>query len=385
MRRAFLGRVRRKAVKRRVIEVPRRGGGRRARRGVTLIELMVGMVIGLLLTTAAVAFVRSESRLMGVTEDRLDMVQASRVALKLISSDLRSAGLGTRPEAGEFRGLLMVPFALDGVTFGAAPDLQLEEVAPDGSVSTYGVPVQDLGVRLADGPQATVVSYIGSPASGGSITVCHHAGLALRSGDVVLLQDQPGISTQTVLLRLPRAPEPCGDCRSGCVRANFFEPSSATLNYRSNTGATQNYDLGQMYGDYKEVVWFVVPDPDRPGRGALRRKAYSARQPTCTARDNSCGALVARNVEALFYQVYQFAPGGGWSQVPAGVRPRADARVRIDVELVTRAEESADQTFPQVQAQLAPAGPISLPTIPRDRVARRVFRATVELRNSGRI
>jgi hypothetical protein len=72
-------------------------------------------------------------------------------------------------------------------------------------------------------------------------------------------------------------------------------------------------------------------------------------------------------------------------EIAPGTNPTADGRVRIDIELVLRADEVADKTFPQVQALLPPGGPVAFPQNPRDRIERRVFRATVELRNAGRI
>jgi type IV pilus assembly protein PilW len=361
---------------------------RSARRGFTLIEVMVGMVIGLLLTTAAVAFVRSESKLMGVTEDRLDMVQASRVVMNLVSSDVRSAGLGLRPQNGEFQGLLTGPFTVGGVPYGGAGSLQLEEADASsfGTFSSYAVPTQDLGVRLADGDQATIVDFTGKGSTAGTLTVCDHAGMELRNGEIVLLQDQTSLSTWSVELTNVGASSLCaGTCRNGCMPLSWQEPSSAGHQYEANAGADQEYGLGQMFSGFQTVVWFVVPDPDRADRGALRRMTWDDTQPDCGARDNNCGALVARNVEGFFYRVYQFTPAGGWVEIAPGTNPTADGRVRIDIELVLRADEVADKTFPQVQALLPPGGPVAFPQNPRDRIERRVFRATVELRNAGRI
>ena len=110
--------------------------------------------------------------LMGVTEDRLDMVQASRVVMNLISSDVRSAGLGLRPQTGQFQGLLTGPFTVGGVPFGGAGTLQVQEADATGSgtFTPYAVPTQDLGVRLADGDQATIVDFTGKGSTAGSMT-----------------------------------------------------------------------------------------------------------------------------------------------------------------------------------------------------------------------
>src|SRR5574339_630921 len=84
---------------------------RHARRGLTLIELMIGVAIALFLTAAAVTFVRHETRLMGVSQDRIDMLQGGRAAIDLIGLDVQQAGQGIGyDEAGNFQGLLLGPF-----------------------------------------------------------------------------------------------------------------------------------------------------------------------------------------------------------------------------------------------------------------------------------
>jgi len=323
---------------------------------------------------------------MGVTEDRLDMVQASRVVMNLVSSDIRSAGLGLRPSGGEFQGLLTGAFTIAGVGFGAGNTIDLEQADATALTSSrYTVPVQDLGMRLADGSQATIVGFSGKGSSAGTMTVCDHAGMSLANEEIVLLQDQPQISTWAVELSNIGASAACGECSNGCVPLQWIEPTSPGHQYDSNAGRTQEYRLGQMFGNFKTVVWFIVPDPDRVDRGVLRRMTWDDTQPDCGNRDNTCGALVARNVEAFYYRVYQFTPVGGWVEVAPGTNPTADARVRVDVELVMRAEETADKTFPRVQAQLPAGGSTDFPAAARDRIERRVYRATVELRNAGRI
>lgn len=367
--------------------VGRRDAKRSVRGGFTLIEVMVGLTIGLLLTTAAVAFVRSESKLMGVTEDRLEMVQASRVVLNLIASDVRASGLGLRPVNDEFPGLLTGAFTVGGVNFGGGVNLNLEQADADGvgAFTQYNVPTQDLGVRLADGEQATIVAFTGRGSGAGTMTICDHPGLALRNGEIVMLQDLTTVSTWAVELSNVAAAAVCAaDCRNGCIPLAWQEPVDAAHQYEGNAGAAQEYRLGQLFASYKTVTWFIVPDDDRADRGVLRRMTWDDTQPSCAARDNTCGALVARNAEALYYRVYQFTPDAGWAEVPAGTGPDADARVRVDLELLMRAEEAADQTFRQVTAQLAPGGPTTFPPAARDRIERQVFRATVELRNAGR-
>ncbi len=368
-------------------------GPREHQRGLTLIEIMVGMMVGVVLTAAAVSFVRSESRLMGVTQDRLDVVRASRVVMNLISSDLRSAGLGLRPTGGNFDGLLSGTFTLAGVTFNNPGfTVSLEEDEGTGSVNVYNVATQDLGVRLADGDQATIIDFTGKGSNAGRLTICDHGGMMMRDNELILLQDQPSISTWAIQLTPFDPNVPCGDCAGGCRSANWALPASTAHQYEGNNGDLQDYTRGQMFGGYKTIVWFMTQDPNRANRGVLRRMTYDDTQPDCGARDNTCGALVVSNVEGFFYRVYQFAAASGWQEVLPGTQATADGRVRVDVELIVRSDERADKTSPGVVGTLAPGGGIVFPgggasggPLNRDRVERRVFRTTVELKNSGRI
>ncbi|NJK88525.1 MAG: hypothetical protein HC923_03415 [Myxococcales bacterium] len=158
-------------------------------------------------------------------------------------------------------------------------------------------------------------------------------------------------------------------------------------NLTQNAGVTVSFSRGELFGGYKTVVWFLVedPDPNVPNRGALRRVVFDDDTPTCAARDVSCGALIASNVEALFYRIYQFAPDTGWALVPDGTFPTDDGRLRVDLELIVRSEDAqAQKTFAPIAADLAPGGPRTIPPGP-DRIERRSFRTTIEVRNAGRL
>src|SRR5436190_23826782 len=89
-------------------------------RGVTLIELMVGVFIALFLTAAAVAFASHETKLLGYSNDQIDLEQSGRAAIDLLSQDIRMAGSGVGttispgPTNGAYLGLQVGVFGMPG-------------------------------------------------------------------------------------------------------------------------------------------------------------------------------------------------------------------------------------------------------------------------------
>ncbi|NJK88524.1 MAG: hypothetical protein HC923_03410 [Myxococcales bacterium] len=158
---------------------------------------MVGMLIGVVLTSAAVAFVQSESRLLGVTENRVSLVSSSRVLLDVIARDLRLSGLGLRPEGGQFLGLLTGGFMAGGVAFNPGTPNQLE-MLQGGTRTTYPVTPMDLGVRYADEDHATIIDFVGKNSAAGTLTTCNHPGFEIEMGEYVVLQDSAALSMRTV-------------------------------------------------------------------------------------------------------------------------------------------------------------------------------------------
>ena len=99
---------------------------RRTQRGLTLLELLVGVFIAIFLTAAAVAFAAHETRLMGVSQARLEASSAGRAALDLLADDLAMAGAGVGHfENGDFAGV-----DLSGATFDE------DSICPNGAAPT---------------------------------------------------------------------------------------------------------------------------------------------------------------------------------------------------------------------------------------------------------
>ena len=100
--------------------------GRRGMRGVTLIELMVALAAGLLVTLAGAATYIMARQGFGTNADQMNNLDSGRVAIDLLSSNLRMAGAPDfNPRTVPAGPVLALPggaMPLAGTEGGAAPD-----------------------------------------------------------------------------------------------------------------------------------------------------------------------------------------------------------------------------------------------------------------------
>src|SRR5689334_1424427 len=83
----------------------------RARRAFTMVELMVGLVLGSIVILGAVAFAGHEVRVMGKGNQALEMSQVGRAAMDLLVADIINAGAGVGYRAdGTFSGVEVANF-----------------------------------------------------------------------------------------------------------------------------------------------------------------------------------------------------------------------------------------------------------------------------------
>ncbi len=339
------------------------------RRGMTLIELMVSMTVGLFVLAAAVAVTTDHGRVLGRTTTRLDMHQSGRLAIELLSQDLRHAGIGVgyRPD-GSFAGLVRGNFAVAGGATFVGNDRQVDLAS--GTLMT-----DDIGIRQASGAMRTIAAF-----SSASAEICSGSGFA--QGDVVVLMSRAGLHARTVTVG-PLSPSACsrGTCVSGCESFSFTADNS----YVSDAAApAADYAEGEVTGDYQHVVWFVTPDAQ--GLGHLQRAEVTAAT-VCTAADLSCGGTVAQGVESLQMAVWQWdAATSQWVERTNAAQIDSRDRIRVDLELVVRGGRADDLGVAnssiqmELNNQCAPA-----PCGATDKIRRWATRSSVEIRNSGRM
>lgn len=380
---------------------------------------MVGVLIALFLTAAAVAFARHETRLMGISTDKLERQQSARAALDLIALDMSMAGLGTGYQSnGTFPGIRIGAFTVNSIATGAnvsfntfggdvpynsgmtpgvgsGASIQLWE--SDAVGGTIGVPYAhvtvDVGVTYADGEYATIAAY--ERATGqGQICVPLSGTLEMDPTELIVMRTQDMLGAVAARMTL-NGGAACTDetCPGGCENVTMVqEPGLFISGPNDGIGPGTNFDSGEIQSDLKTVVWFVRNDPAVPGAGVLRRALFDLNNgcagPTA---DFNCGQAVADYVETLQSQVWEWDPTTN-TWVNAGQVPiTTDRRLRVDLELVTRSRIPSDRPHRAVQLHLRqgnclpPTSCVALPSSPNfvDRYDRRAYRTSVEVRNSG--
>lgn len=396
---------------------------------------MIGTLIAIFLTAAAVVFASHETKLLGFSTEEVEMQQSARSAMDLLARDVEmaGAGIGYRLNPGtnpEFVGLQTGTFRAldDGLQFNTSgpstPVTGLREQAS--SPVAYNFATHDLGILFADGERMTIVNAPSGAAGSGFI--CDAGNLldpartylvTFRTGDLIT-----GI-TKTMQVSGNAGPGNCpagfGLCEpapgNGCRAMNFatdnFGPGNAPL-YQSADDGTVGYAQGEVSVGVKQVIWWVARDTAAMDahRANLRRVEIDSAASTCAlGTRQTCGGEVAYNVETLQYQVWRYLPGGAvgadptgvnndgrWALVgpgaiisPAGAVPRP--KLRVDIELVLRSRVPDETPHAGARVTLAGAAGLCLPggtampagaPCPGDRVQRRVHRITVDVKNSSR-
>jgi hypothetical protein len=341
------------------------------RRGYTLVEVVVALMIGMFVVAATFTFATEQVRLVDFTDDRIGLQQEGRAILSLITADLRQAGLGVGYGAdGRFGGLRRGTFTVvDGATF-QANDRMLN--GPAGAV-----PTDDLGIRLTRGEIRTVSRFTTSEGQ-----VC--AGGRFRSGDRVLLLSRDARFATTAELSSV-TPDACRGsfCVSGCETFNY----TLTDAYRSGADAdAADYEGGELFGGFQEVVYFVAMNPEL-GTPTLRRAEIGTGDP-CVAADATCGSAMARGVDSLQVRVWLLNEATGvWDDVTNAISIDEEAPLRVDLELVLRGETDLRAGYHE-PAVLRLAADACVPAPcggGGDEHHREVLRTSVELRNAGRM
>jgi len=153
----------------------------RAQRGVTLIELMVGITIGLLVVAVALAALMVSRGISGTVSDASDIQQQSAYALRLLGSQLRQTGslrLGTSTTPLDTDPMVKLAFSIkDGTDAGdpyyldattATGQAALLNGTEGGGTSpdtlTVGFARDQVSVFTSANPVTMAVNCIGGPA-----------------------------------------------------------------------------------------------------------------------------------------------------------------------------------------------------------------------------
>jgi len=172
---------------------PRFGRQRNDRRGFTLIELIVGMVLGLIVLTAVVQTMVVQGRGYRKQREMIDVRQTAREAVALLSWDLRQSMIGGSPLAAMAPGMVALrsPRGL-GTICGKHASLPRYGLWKTGGNIVAGVDDSALVYQLGrDKWTVLKITAVGTPAAMG-VTACAWPGA--RPPDVVV---EFGVGTKT--------------------------------------------------------------------------------------------------------------------------------------------------------------------------------------------
>lgn len=251
-----------------------RGGvaGARGARGMTLVELMIALVLGLIVTSAALAVFSANKRIYEATESLGRVQETARTAFELMARDLREAA-GNPCEAG-----LPVVNVVNGAETRWWTDFRGGVRGYAGSVafpdagfgSSAGARVSGtaaLELKSAVSRGVTVVSH-NAPAASFQVNTVNHG---LADGDIVMVCDfdhaaifqvtnaSPGINATIVHNTGTGSP---GNCTKGLGFSNPVNCSTLGVGYA--------YGANSIIAPLRMSRWYVGHN----GRGS--RSLYRA-------------------------------------------------------------------------------------------------------------
>lgn len=233
--------------------------------GFSLVELMISLVLGLLVTAAAVAIFLSNQRTFRATESLARIQEDGRVAFELMARDLRQA-------AGNPCGRnLPVANVLNGASASAAPwwmDWNRGIVGYDNGALAGSAAGTDAVEFVSSGSQvATVIQHDMQASAGPASFRLNTHDHGFDGGDIVLVCDYSQVS----ILQLSRASEGNSTIeyvRGGGSPGNCTTDLAAPVLCRA-TGNSKNYGPGSLVARLQVTRWFV-DDNVRGGRSLYR-------------------------------------------------------------------------------------------------------------------
>jgi type IV pilus assembly protein PilW len=242
----------------------------RRQRGVTLVELMVSLLLGLIVIAGVVSVLVSNKRSYRTNEGLSQVQESARTAFELLARDIRQAG-GTGCDSGQRMSNLLIGTANWWQTWASVRGY--ESLQADPAVA-FGAGV-DARVAGTDAVHLNAIEAGGFPlqthsAVGHTMLLNNAAPTSLSASDIILA---------------------CDFDHAAIFQALSYDGPTTTLNYIDNTGSPGNCSNGlgypvdcgsatgnaytftrnTMVGRLSAVDWYVGNNPDG-GRSLYRRR-----------------------------------------------------------------------------------------------------------------
>jgi type IV pilus assembly protein PilW len=320
---------------------------RRAMRGTTLVELMVGMAVGLFVVLVAVAIFISTRMLHTVGSASTRMSENARLAMDILQTDLRNASfVGCRPLLNDSP--VIVLLAGDGGFLSTGPGMQGRRGTGTSFSPALTGPLAALPAASAPLPTSDIISVrVAADMAGLGIVASMASTLAapqvaassptntLQSGDIVLIASCKASSMFQVTEANPAA---TGVLTHGL--GGPFVPGNATddLQQRFRSDATV-YKMETRH-------YYVAPSTLRPGTNSLWRLIVPGTAPAEEVASGVDRLLITYGIDggaaAGQQNVDHYASADGVTAWDRVVAVRLQMLVATAKDNVTRSTQSVD-------------------------------------------
>lgn len=322
---------------------------RQAERGATLVELMFGIAVSMVVIAAGYTVMASGEKTAATSNSTVEMQQNGRIAIEIISQDLRSAGFGMNGTVGSC-GTAIVP--ADNKTSGA-------DTGPDSFSVVVPINLSTLAAT-ATGTVSTITLQ------SGAVTAVTAEGFGL--GAVVSVG---GAHTSSV----------------SAISSDILTLTTAIAAPAVHPSGTQVYWLRCITYDIATTTTLCSGPAPCLRRGGVPiaegiediQLAYGC--DGCTGTGVPDGVVDDQNASGTF-DTSDFISNNTWLSSP--MTPDTIRLVRVTVVArETRNDQDWKSSTPQVVEDHNPASDAGYNAADYSRIRRRVITRTVQLRNVG--
>ena len=261
-------------------------------RGFSLVEIMVGMVVGLVVVIIIYQVVSTNEALKRTTTAGADIQQNGMFSLATIERDVRAAGWGM-PSADVMPCARYFTYVQDGTVSSAVPEFS-------------GAPVRIVDGGVAAGASDSVVVLWGSSIRANVRNPLLQNVTAVPNGDAAKLYpiSAVGVSAATGFAWLTDDKNDCALVRLTSTVPNPASPDTVILSHDPSTGTAAQPNYNPSDAAMGALAWPVAFDtnPRIYDVGALTQRNYSVGNGSLMAKDyfsNSGLVQVASHVVGL--------------------------------------------------------------------------------------